>query len=102
MEGSYYGIFETLGLLIFYICFPLIVTFLMVYVANYYGGFYAWVVCAALMTPFIGYWYVTIANRVRNYLNALFSEKPLEWSVEKSVNEFKELLEKQRRKKQKE
>jgi hypothetical protein len=71
---------------------------LMIYVALIAGaGVFTWLILAAMFSPYVALWYYVLRKRMLNYLKLLLDGKSHVWDVSKTVDEYVELLRKQRR-----
>ncbi|MDH5690299.1 MAG: hypothetical protein OEY81_02570 [Candidatus Bathyarchaeota archaeon] len=92
--------FEVIGILTLIILLPLVTVCTMLYVGWMYGGLLGWICGALILTPIIVYWYLRISQRIKNYLALLQTQShPFHWNVDETVNDFMNLLKKQRKKK---
>jgi len=75
--------------------YPILVVFLAVTLNL---GAYAWLVVAGMLSPFAVTWYTIERERLINYLKLLLDNKPREWNIEKTIEEYKQLLKKNKTK----
>ena len=68
---------------------------LMIYVAIIAdAGFFTWFILAVMLSPFVALGYFIVKKRLDNYLKILLDNKPKEWNITKTLEEYRELLKK--------
>jgi hypothetical protein len=84
-------------MLIYIVSYPMLVIWLVIAVNL---GVYSWIIIGLCLTPPTLAWYIIASRRLKSYLRSLMNGKPKEWDVEKAVQEYLQVL--QRRKTRKE
>jgi len=74
----------------------------MIYVALVINvGFFTWLVFLLMLSPYILLWYIVVKKRMLNHLKLLLENKPREWDIEKSLEEYLKLVKKRDEEEQK-
>ena len=74
----------------------------MIYVALLINvGFFTWLVLLLMLSPYILVWYIVVKKRMLNQLKLLLENKPGKWDIEKSLEEYLELIKKRDEEEQK-
>lgn len=89
MDNFLIPLFSILFAIIFY---PV----LMICVALVAGaGVFTWLIFAVMLSPYVALWYYVVRKRVLNYLSLFLDDTPHVWDIEKSLDEYEELLKKE-------
>jgi hypothetical protein len=81
--------------LLYLIFYPIFILFLVIY---FKMGILGWLFIALCLTPPTIIWYKTLKKRIRNYLNAIMQNQPKEWNIDRTIEEYRSMLEKKKRK----
>jgi hypothetical protein len=54
-----------------------------------------------MLSPYILLWYIVVKKRMLNHLKLLLENKPREWDIEKSLEEYLKLVKKRDEEEQK-
>jgi hypothetical protein len=95
MESEYKEVFILLVSVLYIICYPVFILYLVLY---FNLGIYSWALIAACLTPPTVFWYKTVKKRIENTLKAMIDNEPREWNVEKTAKEYVALIQKEEEK----
>jgi hypothetical protein len=94
--GEVRALFETCGMLIYLVSYPMLIIWLLIKVNL---GVYGWIIIGLCLTPPTLAWYIIASRRLKNYLRSLTNKEPKEWDVEKAVREYLEVLKREKSRK---
>jgi hypothetical protein len=57
-------------------------------------GVYSWLVIGLFLAPQTLAWFIVVRRRILNYLRLILDNKPKPWNIEKALEEYKRLLDK--------
>jgi len=80
--------------LLFLILYPIIIIYIAILLNL---GLYSWIVIGLFLIPPVAAWLIILRKRAESYLATLMEKEPPKWNVEEKVEEYIELLEKERK-----